>query len=156
MMKLKHSLYLLFLPTLLFSCSPNAASSSNIDSSAKEEIPASLQIKWADCLTQEEEDYLVFFHSDTCSHCQEIMGDVIAFSHEDIKKTYFANIIFEGEKIRVEKDKEALVGVDNIEEFYIRGTPTIIEVENGVVTANIAGKDDCLTFLNSERLNNKS
>ena len=31
---------------------------------------------------------------------------------------------------------------------------TIIEIENGVTTANIPGKDACLTFLNEIRKNN--
>ena len=152
-MKLKSFLCLL-LPPLLFSCAKNE--SNNLNTSEKEVIPVSLQIKWTDSLNQEEDDYLVFFHSDTCSHCQEIMGDVIAFSKEEIKKLYFSNIVSDGIKMSVQKDQEPAVDVDSIEEFYIRGTPTIIEVKSGIVISNIPGKDACLTFLNNERLNNKS
>ncbi len=152
-MKLKRCLYYLILPIMLFSCTPQESSD---NSSVNEEIPVDLQIKWTDCLSQEENDYLVFFHSDTCSHCKEIMGDVIAFSSQNIKKVYFSNIVSDGVKMPVEKEKETLTGISNIEEFYIRGTPTLIEVVEGVVTKHVAGKDDCLTFLNDERLNNKN
>ena len=155
-MKLKKTICLLFLPLLLFSCTPDSNSDTSKTSEKKTEIPLKLQIKWNDSLSQEDTDYLVFFHSDTCAKCHEIMGDVIAFSEQNIKKTYFANILSDGMKIPVEKDKEAITGVNNIEDFYIRGTPTIIEVVEGVVTVNVAGADACLTFLNNERLNNKN
>lgn len=152
-MKLKHSLCFLVLPIMLFSCTPQESSQS---SSVNEEIPDNLQIKWTDCLNQEDNDYLVFFHSDTCSQCKEIMGDVIAFSSQNIKKLYFSNIVSDGVKMPIEKEKEEITGVSNIEDFYIRGTPTIIEVVEGTVTAHVAGKNACLTFLNNERLNNKN
>lgn len=155
-MKIKHQICLLMLPLFLFSCTLEDDSKLNKDNSDRQEIPASLKIEWTDSFKQEEDNYLVFFHSDTCAHCQEIMGDVIAFSLDNVKKLYFADIESEGIKIPVDKTKDPLIGVSDISEFYIKGTPTIIEVNLCVVVENIPGKDACLTFLNSERLNNKN
>lgn len=138
---------------LLASCTPNEEDKSSLQSSSNNEIPTLLQINWVDTFKQEEDDYLVFFHSDTCSHCQEIMGDVIAFANSNIKKTYFANIESPEGKMPIVKGSEPLLGIDNISDFYIPGTPTLIEIKEGVVTANNPGKDKCLTFLNQERLN---
>lgn len=138
---------------LLASCTPNEEDNSSLQSSSNNEIPTLLQINWVDTFKQEEDDYLVFFHSDTCSHCQEIMGDVIAFANSSIKKTYFANIESPEGKMPIVKGSEPLLDIDNISDFYIPGTPTLIEIKEGVVIANNPGKDKCLTFLNQERLN---
>ena len=138
---------------LLASCTPNEEDNSSLQSNSNNEIPTLLSINWVDTFKQEEDDYLVFFHSDTCSHCQEIMGDVIAFANSNTKKTYFANIESPEGKMPIVKGSEPLLGIDNISDFYIPGTPTLIEIKEGVVTANNPGKDKCLTFLNQERLN---
>ena len=138
---------------LLASCTPNGEDNSSLQSNSNNEIPTLLQINWVDTFKQEEDDYLVFFHSDTCSHCQEIMGDVIAFANSNIKKTYFANIESPEGKMPIVKGSEPLLDIDNISDFYIPGTPTLIEIKEGIVTANNPGKDKCLTFLNQERLN---
>ena len=148
-MKLKLAFYSLVISSLLFSCTPNE--SSNNSNKIDNEIPESLKIEWSDSLKQEG-NYLVFFYSDTCAHCQEIMGDVIAFANDNIKQLYFANTISNDTKITIKSNEEPVVGIDDISEFYIVGTPTLIEVAEGTVIANIPGKDACLTFLNNERL----
>ena len=83
------------------------------------------------------------------------MGDVLAFSEENIIKTYFSDINATDAKIPINRDISGTLGIDSINDFYIAGTPTIIEVYEGTVTANIPGKDACLTFLNEQRLNNE-
>ena len=155
-MKLKVFLYPLLSLVFLASCTPTEGSESSQSSEQSETIPTSLQIDWADSFKQEEDDYLVFYYSETCAQCHEIMGDVIAFANSNIKKTYFANIMSSEGKMPIEKGSDPLIGVSDINEFYIGGTPTIIEIKEGTVTSNAPGKDKCLTFLNNERLNNKN
>ena len=155
-MKLK-SLFLSLLPLIaLISCTPNEGESSNQSSGNNETIPASLQIDWSDSFKQEEDDYLVFFYSETCEQCHQIMGDVIAFANSNIMQTYFSNILSPEGKMPIVKGNEPLVNVSDISEFYIAGTPTLIEVKEGTVIENIPGKDACLTFLNNVRLNAKN
>lgn len=155
-MKLKAFFYPLVSLIFLVSCTPEASSSSNQSSQFDEMIPESLKINWSDSFKQEDEEYLVFFYSDTCSHCHEIMGDVIAFTEENIKQTYFANIISSEGKMPIVKGGDPITGVDDISDFYILGTPTLIEIEEGTVTSHIPGKDAILTFLNNERLYHKN
>ena len=152
-MKLKVFCYPLLSLIFLASCTPTESSQS---SSENETIPESFQINWEDSFKQEEDDYLVFYYSETCAQCHEIMGDVIAFANSNIKKTYFANIVSENGKMPIVKGSEPIVGVNDISDFYIAGTPTLIEIKEGIVTSHVPGKDKCLTFLNNERANNKN
>ena len=155
-MKLKAFFYPLLSLVFLASCTPTEGTTSSQSSATSETIPVSLQIDWKDRFKQEEDDYLFFYYSETSEKFNEIMGDVIAFANSNIKKTYFANINSSEGKIPIDKTAEPLINVSDISEFYILGTPTIVEIKEGTVTSNIPGKDKCLTFLNNERLNNKN
>lgn len=142
---MNHKLKLCFLPLIAFmtSCKPQAGSSSSIDYKIMERQ----SISWAECLSQAEPQYLVFFHSNTCASCQEIKGDVVSFATSNIVKTYFVDIDKPGNEIQKCSVDEIVVGADRIEDFYIAGTPTIVEVENGRTTVNAAGKSKCLELL---------
>ena len=154
-MKTKIGFYSLVLLALLTSCSSSNSEQSNSNASSGFDIPVEQQIIWTDCLSQEEEDYLVFFYSETCNHCHEIMGDVLAFSEESIIKIYFSDVAKGETKIPISRDVDDTLGIDDINSFFIAGTPTLIEVYEGTVTANVPGKDTCLSFLNEQRINNE-
>lgn len=145
----------LLITALFASCSPveSEQMSKNAVSGYKEYIKS--QISWQECLGQKENHYLVFFYSDTCPHCHEIMEDVLDFSNTNIVKTYFLNTKESNEKVPISSEIDLTIGVDDVGDLFIAGTPTIIEVEEWIVKANIPGKDDCLTFLNEQRLINK-
>lgn len=109
-------------------------------------------ISWWDCLKQIEDHYLVFFYSETCTHCQEIKEDVLAFSNDNIVKMYFVNTREQEEKVPLDDDVDHTIGLSDLESFSIVGTPTIIEVTKWIITVNAAGKDNCLSLLNLLRL----
>ena len=155
-MKISLRIYTLFLAALFTSCTPANSEQTSISSSSEHTIPVNRQIIWTDCLNREETNYLVFFYSETCSHCHEIMGDVLEFSTENIIKIYFSDINKGGTKIPIATNIDDTLGISDINEFFIAGTPTIVEVNEATVFANVAGKDACLTFLNEQRLNNKN
>lgn len=139
-----------FALTVLFaSCSPAKSEqmSKNIFSVTNDQ-----KIDWSDCLSQKEDHYLVFFYSETCTHCHEIMGDVLSFAESNILKLYFLDIKASDSKIPISSNIDLTIGVNIVDELYIAGTPSIIEVENWTVKANVAGTDNCLTFLNEQRL----
>ena len=119
-------------------------------------VPTSQKIVWSDCLSQKEDHYLVFFYSETCTHCHEIMGDVLSFYEANVLPTYFLDIKASDIIVPISNNIDLTIGVDNIDDLFIAGTPTIIEVENWIVKANVPGSDNCLTFLNEQRLLNKS
>ena len=144
---------LLIVAAMFVSCSPAQNEQSNKNASTEYEVPIEQEIFLKDSLSQNESQYLVFFHSDTCSHCKEIMGDVLSFCKENILKLYFLNIRTPTNEIKTCPKEEIVVGINNYEDLRIAGTPTIIKVENGKTTANVAGKEDCLALLNQFRLN---
>ena len=154
-MNLRLHIWPLLFVVALTSCSPAKNESTSKSESEEYEIVTKQEINLADFFLQEEEDYLVFCHSDTCQHCKEIIGDVAAFAEDNIAKTYFLCVSKEGNHLNKVSVDEITIGVSELEDLCYAGTPTIFEVEKGVTTANIPGKDKCLTFLNELRKNDK-
>lgn len=146
-----------FVLTALFaSCSPAESEQMSKNAFSDYNVPTSQKIVWSDCLSQKEDHYLVFFYSETCTHCHEIMGDVLSFNEANILPMYFLDTKANDNKIPISNNIDLTIGVDNVDDLFIAGTPTIIEVENLIVKANVPGSDNCLAFLNEQRLLNKS
>ena len=145
-----HTLPLL-LVAVFTSCSPSKNESSSKNAIKEYEIVHKQEINLDDCLSQIEEKYLIFFHSETCPHCQEIIEDVIAFAESNIIKTYFLDVSKKENKINRCSFEEIEVGIDQVENLKIVGTPSIVEVEKGITTVNVAGKSACLAFLNEQK-----
>lgn len=133
---------------LLTSCSSNESSLETTKKFKDFEVVINNSIKWPDILNQEEENYIIFFFSETCAYCHEIQQEVIDFAITCPLKTYFLDTM--ENEVPIDSDKK--IGVTNYEEASINGTPSILEVENATITANISGIDDCLTYLNEQRL----
>ncbi len=145
-----HTLPLL-LVVVFTSCSTGKIESSSKNAIEEYEIIHKQEIDLIDCLSQKEEEYLVFFHSETCGHCKEIIDDVVAFASSNIIKTYFLDVSKKENKIESCSLDEVENGIDQVENLKIVGTPTIIEVEKGITIANVAGKNACLLFLNEQK-----
>ena len=155
-MNYKKRIWPLMLTVLFASCSPAESEQMSKNPFSEYIVPLDLKITWSSCLSQKEDHYLVFFYSDTCTHCHEIMGDVLSFMDANILKLYFLDIKASETKIPISNDIDLTIGVDSVNELFIAGTPTIIEVENWIVKANVPGSDNCLTFLNEQRLLNNN
>ena len=140
---------------LIASCSPGKSESTSKNAIHEYEIVEKQSIDLVDCLSQEEDKYLVFVHSKTCLHCQEIIEDVISFASSNTMKTYFLDISKQGNKIPLCSAGEIEQGINRVEDIKIAGTPTLLEVEEGIITFNIAGKDSCLSFLNEQTVKAK-
>ena len=113
-------------------------------------IIQSHQIAWPDVLNQKENNYIVFFYSETCGYCHEMLNEIVDFANSDILETYFVNC--STNKVTISEDYG--IGISNIEELSIKGTPSIIEVFDKVVVANVPGLENCLTYLNEKRIEN--
>lgn len=153
-MKLKVCILPFLTMALFASCSPAQSEYSNKNTSSEYEINANLLISWDDCLNQKESHYLVFFYSKSCQHCHQIMGDVLSFSESNIVKTYFLDTKDPNNNVQLSNDIDKTIGVSKTDELFIVGTPTLLEIEDGYVKANVPGKEDCLSLLNELRLNN--
>ena len=154
------NLRLRILPVLLTamfaSCSTAVSEQMSKNAFSEYGIVQNNQIIWSEIFKQEEDRYLVFFYSETCNHCHQIMGDVIAFSQAEVVKTYYLNTKEQDIKISINPATELTIGMDTPDELFIAGTPTIMEIKNHCVKNNIPGKDECLTYLNMLRLEDKN
>ena len=151
-MNLRLRILPVFLTAMFASCSPAASEQMSKNAFSEYEVVQNNQIIWSDIFKQKEDHYLVFFYSETCSHCHQIMGDVLSFSEAEIVKTYYLNTKLQNIKIPLSNDVESTIGLESVDNLFIAGTPTIIDIKNHLVFKNIPGKDDCLTYLNTIRL----
>ena len=154
-MRIKLRLCMLLSVAVFTSCSPAQSEPQSKNNSQEYEIITNNTILLENFFDQEEDDYLVFVHSDTCAQCKEIIGDVVTFANDNIRKTYFLNMTTSSSKITKVSVNEITVGVSSVVGLVYVGTPTIYEVVNKTTTANIGGKDKCLTFLNEIRKNSE-
>ena len=134
--------------TLITSCSSNENSTPSYKSFNEYQVVVNNSIKWPEILNQEEKSYIIFFYSETCAYCHEMQQEVVDFAITCPLKTYFLNT--SENTVPIKEDK--VINVKNYEEASITGTPTILEVKEASITDNIAGIDDCLTYLNAQRL----
>ena len=133
---------------LITSCSQSENTSESFKAYQEFEVVANNSITWPEILNQEEKSYIVFFYSETCAYCHEMQKEVVDFVITCPLKTYFLNT--SENTVPIKEDK--VINVKNYEEASITGTPTILEVSDVTITANIAGIDDCLTYLNEQRM----
>jgi len=92
-------------------------------------------------LDMKEEQYLIYFYSDTCSYCIEIKDEVAAFresNNADIKLYYLnsGNL----------KDGEYQYLYDTYE---VSGTPTLLTIVDGVVVSTTNGVTDAFDQINN-------
>ena len=133
---------------VLSACSQSENSSESFKAYKDFEAVVNNSITWPEILNQQEKSYIIFFYSETCAYCHEMQQEVIDFAITCPLKTYFLNT--SENTVPIKEDK--VINVKNYEEASITGAPTILEVNDAVVTDNIAGIDDCLTYLNVQRL----
>lgn len=155
-MKYRLRILPLLITAMFASCSPVESEHMSKNAVSEDKEYHIDHIIWSECFNQNEDHYLIFFYSDTCTHCHEIMGDVLEFSNDNIVRTYFLNTKESDVKIPIANEIDETIGADSVDDLFIAGTPTILEVEEWAIKANIAGQDNCLTFLNEQRLINKA
>ena len=133
---------------LIASCTPTEESAPQYKAFKEFQVVVDNSIKWPDILNQEENKYIIFFYSETCAYCHEMQSEVVDFAITCPLKTYFLDAL--ENDVPIDSDKK--IGVSNYEEASINGTPSILEIENATITANISGIDDCLTYINEQRI----
>ena len=84
------------------------------------------KINWNDVFLQEEDEYKVYFFSRTCYHCNQIKQDFLKYYFSYVEKVY----VVEANEDTVYGNMSDLVGIDSIDDFYIFGTPFLINVKN--------------------------
>jgi len=129
------------------SCSP-VVDTANKKTNEDYKIVQEHQISWPDILNQKENNYIVFIYSETCGYCHDMIDEIVDFATSDILVTYFVNS--STSKATISEDYE--IGITDINDLSIKGTPSIVEVLDKMVIANVPGLDQCLTYLNEKRI----
>lgn len=133
---------------ILGACSPAKSSTNEKNRFDEYEIVNNQQIRWDEIFLKENR-YIVFFYSETCLYCHEMMNQIISFANDGILPTYFLDT---EQNIVTFKEEEPPLGYVPIAEFFIVGTPSIVEIDDKLMTAHVYGLDDCLTYLNDRRM----
>ena len=71
-------------------------------------------------------------------HCLSIKDQIEEFADTSIIPFYFVQYT---DEIPIGTNVEITIGVTSVEECFIKGTPTLILIENGAVSFNIAGTE---------------
>lgn len=137
----------------LLACHPKQSASFSSWSSSEIDVASIYQIAWDNLFKQEEENYLVFVYSEWCDNCHAIWDDVISFVNQKVMAFYFVDQKNTNNDVPINTDVESTYGAKEVGEISILGTPTILEIFEGVLIANVAGKQSCLNLLSEKRVN---
>ncbi len=141
---MKGKVLLLFIP-LLFSCSNdnNEEDQPSIKHHSYEEISDKM-IGW-DEVFKKGDNYCVYFFSMTCKYCDSIKDEVI-----DVALTHKTSIYFCNDSHIVTDrylDVESTIGITDINDFCIKGFPSIIKINLQAVSEHCPGKSATLNFV---------
>ena len=103
------------------------------------------KILWSDIFTQEEDCYLVYFYRTTCAHCNELKEEILNYYFASEKTMYFVEV---DDKARYGSVTD-LTLITCIDDFYIFGTPFLIEMENNKIKNYYAGVTNIRGFIMS-------
>ena len=104
------------------------------------------KIRWSDIFEQLEDNYSVYFYSQTCGHCKELKQDILSYYFGNYEKLYFV----ETDENTVFGPQNDLVGVDSIECFFIFGTPFLINIDNWKISNYYAGSTKIREYIASK------
>lgn len=88
--------------------------------------------------------YYVYLFSKSCLHCNQIKDDIFKFIDRKIIELYLLEYY---EEIPINYNVENTIGVSNINGLFFRGTPSVVEIVNHVVSNNIIGSNAVIEFL---------
>lgn len=147
---------LCILPALMLamftSCSPAQSEQNSKNGVFQFNVKDEEHIFWSELFNQKENHYLVFFYSDYCLHCHQIIEDVLIFSHQNILKIYFVDTKSQNTEVPLKINVDDTLGITDITDFAIVGTPTLVEIEKRILMQNVAGTEKCLSLLNELRI----
>ena len=104
-------------------------------------------IKWIDIFEQLEERYLVYFYSESCGHCKSVKEEFISYYLLNKEKIYFLDTVKENAIFK--NDAPNLIGKDNLEDFYVPGTPFLAEFTSWTITNYYFGESAVRNYIKS-------
>ena len=108
------------------------------------EIKDSL-IPWSNVFDQPEHNYLVYFYSERCGHCNSIKNDIISYYLSTEETMYFVCTDIDA----VFGSQSDLTGVNNITDFYILGTPFLARLVEYAIANYYVGASAITEFIHN-------
>lgn len=100
-------------------------------------FPVRTQIEWKNIFSSPENFYLVYIYSPFCGHCETIKSIMLEYAQKPNQPFY--SLVFSDEVI---VSFQSSVNVNIITDLKIKGTPTLLIVENHWIKENIAGAQE--------------
>ena len=107
-------------------------------------------IKWSDLFLQEEERYLVYVYSETCGYCKMIKQDVLSYYLLNKDRMYF--VCSSKDEVPFDITKDIPIGISTVENLYLRGTPTMLEVENKCLSKVYEGSESIKNYIEENKI----
>ncbi|NCA95789.1 MAG: hypothetical protein EOM74_02290 [Methanomicrobia archaeon] len=104
----------------------------------------SKEITWSNIFNQTPEEYFVYFYSPFCGHCLSIKDLVIGTALCGKKDIYF---VVSSIEVIITHDTGSTIGATSIEEMWIGGYPTLLQIRGGALMMNIAGATAICDYL---------
>ena len=134
---------------LLVSCTQSV--SPGEENAAKEMI----KISWSDVFNKEDDHYLVYFYSEECGYCASIKAEMLNYFEVTTYQMYFVDIL-NNEDVAIKHTGDSPVGLTSVEELFILGTPSLLEIEDKTVTNYYAGVNAIRGFISGVEEDNFS
>lgn len=135
----------LSLPFLVFTiCSCSTQELLILDESLDYDFISDAQIQWSEIFKQTEDRYLVYFYSPTCGYCEDIKNDILGYFKNNDVCMYFVS---DKENFIINNDIDETIGCNDIDLFFIIGTPSLVEVYHHEISMNIGGVSKIYEFL---------
>ena len=101
-------------------------------------------ITWSEIFKLDLDEYYVYFYSKTCGHCKELKPMILDYYFSTDEELYFS----EANEETVYGKKSDLYGIENIDDFYIFGTPFLIKIKEKVLVEYYSGVSEIREYIN--------
>ena len=95
------------------------------------------------------EQCLVYFYSEHCGHCISIKAEIDNFQSYSKLPFYYLDV--DENEITFKPDQDKVIGVNNLEDFYIVGTPSLLEFKESTVSNYYLGESEILEYIRSAK-----
>lgn len=102
-------------------------------------------IEFKELYNQNHDDYYVYIFSYSCGHCEDFKEEVLNI----IKNNETMYLVKYSKEIKISSNVDNTIGAKSVEEVSILGTPTLLEIREGALVTNVAGKTEIRKIVSS-------
>lgn len=102
-------------------------------------------ISYYDVFYQKHNQYYIYIYSSFCGHCRELESDIVyyAINHDNFFLLEYTN------KIKTGSNYYESIGVHEMEQVIIPGTPTILNIKEKTLIDILVGENNIKNFISN-------